>query len=51
MVVEIVNMQRLEIGQLPWLGGWFFSNPVWWNFVLSRLNKIYIIGSTIRRHG
>ena len=26
IVVEIVNMQRLKIRQLPWLG-WFYSNP------------------------
>jgi len=51
MVVEIVNIQRLEIGQLPWLRGWFFSYPVWLNIILSRLNKVYIIGSTIGRHG
>ena len=50
MIVKIVNMQRLEIGQLLWLRGWFFSNPVQWNVISSRLNKIYIIGSTIGRH-
>ena len=28
MIVKIVNMQRLEIGQLLWLRGWFFNNPL-----------------------
>jgi hypothetical protein len=40
----------VEIGQFLWLGGWFFGNLVWWNVILSRLNKIHIIGNTIRKY-
>ena len=50
MVVKIVYIKRYKIRKRPGLRGRFFSNPIRWNVILSRLNKVYIIRNTIRRH-
>jgi hypothetical protein len=50
MVVPIIDVEGFKFGQRPGLGTWFFSFPIRPNIILSRLNKIYIDSSTIRRH-
>ena len=51
MVIKIVNIERFEIGQRPGLRGGDFRRLMRGNVILSRLNKIYINSSMIRRHG
>ena len=50
MVVPIVDVEGFEFGQRPGLRAWFFSFLIRSNIILSRLNKICINSSTIRRH-
>ena len=50
MVVKIVDMERFEFGQRPGLRRRIFSFPIRPNVILSRLNKVYINSSPIRRY-
>jgi Trm5-related predicted tRNA methylase len=50
-VGDILNLQGLESGQRLGLRGTFFGLPSRWNRILSQWNKVYIIRSTIGRHG
>ena len=48
--VVIIDVEGFEFGQWLGLGTWFFGFPIQPNIILSRLNKICINSSAIRRH-
>ena len=48
--IGTANRKGVEFGQRPWLRGAFFCLLMLWNNILSRLNKICIIGCTFTAH-
>lgn len=48
--VGTADRKGVEFGQWPWLGGVFFRLLIFWNDILSRLNKVCIIGCTFAAH-
>lgn len=40
MVFKIANVEKSEIGQWQHLGGVVFRDAIWFNIILSWLNKI-----------
>ena len=51
IIFEIGYHERRGIWRRPGLWRWFFCNTIWLNIITSRLNKVYLIGNSIGKHG